>query len=495
MQTSERWGEGRAPPLSLSRTSCIPRLPSLSLSLSTPAAGPSTPTPSTGTSTPLQAVVNTVQVFMGIGLLSMPYAMRLGGWVGGCGGLALALAAFRVSAGLLDAGLAALPPGTPKTFAALGAAALGPAARSVVGALAVAEFGGGAALTLAIVFKQAALLLPAAAAAPPAHLAGWVVGALLPLLAVPSFRRLTPLSAVGCVATAAVAVAVGACVIADPAHAHYGGTTPGAPPPGHGLLRPGVARALGIFAVSVSGHSSLPALRSSLADPAAFPAVLNAAFLAMAAAYGATAMAGYFYFGDAASPVVTSNLAADAPFAGAPLLPPPFPPSLTADALVGWAVLANAFSTYPSMVMVVQTTLWSLTPWARGAGTSAGGGDGVNGWLCRPGVGLDPGEVALRRPRRAVRFGLRVAIAAATAGAALVAASSLGSAIALLGGLAALACSLILPTVCYWRVVLPAQAGGGSPWRRAGLVGLVAGGVVLMVLIVVQTAAGGGGGR
>ena len=425
---------------------------------------------------------------MGIGLLSMPFAMRLGGWLGGCGGLALALVAFRVSAGLLDAGLAALPPGVPKTFASLGSAALGPAARPVVGALAVAEFGGGATLTLAIVFKQAALLLPAAAAAQPLHLAAVVVAALLPLLALPSFRRLTPLSAIGCAATVAVAAAVGACVAVDPHRKHYGGGS-GGPPPPHALLRPGgLARALGIFSVAVSGHSSLPALRSSLADPALFPRVLDGAFLAMGLAYGATAAAGYHYFGDAAGPVITANLASDAPFSGAL--------SSSIPRAVGWAVLANAFSTYPSMVMVVQSTLWSLTPWARGEGVSRGGGEGVDGWLCRPGVGVE--EAALRRPKRGVRFLLRVLIAGVTAGAAILAASSLGDAIALLGGLAALACSLILPTVCYWRVVLKNEEGGGGSGRgrvarRAGLVGLVVGGVSLMCLIVSQTANKGGG--
>jgi vesicular inhibitory amino acid transporter len=341
-------------------------------------------------------------------------------------------------------------------------------------------------LTLAIVFKQAALLLPAAAAADPVHLAAVVVLALLPLLALPSFRRLTPLSAIGCAATVAVAAAVGACVAVDPHRMHFGGGGRGTPPPPHALLRPaGLARSLGIFSVAVSGHSSLPALRSSLADPSLFPRVLDGAFLAMGLAYGATAATGYYYFGDAASPVITANLASDAPFSGrlSSLIP----------RAVGWAVLANAFSTYPSMVMVVQSTLWSLTPWARGEGASAGGGEGVDGWLCRPGVGAE--EVALRRPKRGVRFSLRVLIAVATAGAAILAASSLGDAIALLGGLAALACSLILPTVCYWRVVLKERddGGRGGVARRVGLVGLVVGGAGLMVLIVSQTASKGGG--
>jgi hypothetical protein len=200
----------------------------------------------------------------------------------------------------------------------------------------------------------------------------------------------------------------------------------------------------------------------------------------MGLAYGATAAAGYAYFGEAASPVVTANLAVGAPFAHAPLLPRPFPP-LTVDALVGWAVLANAMTTLPSMVMIVDSTLWSLTPWARGRATSRGGGDGRDGWLCRPGIG--PGAAAaLRRPRRWFRFASRVLIAAVTAGLGVAAATSLGNAVALLGGVAALSCSLILPTVCYARVV-----GVRGPAGVVGLAALLGGGAVLMGLIIVQS--------
>jgi hypothetical protein len=44
------------------------------------------------------------------------------------------------------------------------------------------------------------------------------------------------------------------------------------PPAGHGFLYwPGILESLGIFAVSVSGHSSLPVLRSSMRNPQVSP--------------------------------------------------------------------------------------------------------------------------------------------------------------------------------------------------------------------------------
>jgi len=64
------------------------------------------------------------------------------------------------------------------------------------------------------------------------------------------------------------------------------------PPPGYDLASWGMIQAAGIFAVSVSGHSSLPAIRNSMAQPQRFGTVLSASFTAMAVLYGAVACLG-----------------------------------------------------------------------------------------------------------------------------------------------------------------------------------------------------------
>ena len=64
------------------------------------------------------------------------------------------------------------------------------------------------------------------------------------------------------------------------------------PPPGYELASWGVLQASGIFAVSVSGHSSLPAIRNSMAQPQRFGTVLNLSFSAMAVIYGLVASLG-----------------------------------------------------------------------------------------------------------------------------------------------------------------------------------------------------------
>lgn len=60
-----------------------------------------------------------VNIYMGLGLLSMPYAMKLAGW---CGVLSLMAASltFCLSAKLLIHAFKTLPPGVPHTYANLG---------------------------------------------------------------------------------------------------------------------------------------------------------------------------------------------------------------------------------------------------------------------------------------------------------------------------------------------------------------------------------------
>lgn len=62
-----------------------------------------------------------VNIYMGLGLLSMPYAMRLSGWLG-IASLGLITATFCLSAKLLIRSFQTLPPGIPHTYANLGAA-------------------------------------------------------------------------------------------------------------------------------------------------------------------------------------------------------------------------------------------------------------------------------------------------------------------------------------------------------------------------------------
>lgn len=60
-----------------------------------------------------------VNIYMGLGLLSMPYAMRLAGWLGLLS-LGAATAVFCLSAKLLIRAFQSLPAHTPHSYANLG---------------------------------------------------------------------------------------------------------------------------------------------------------------------------------------------------------------------------------------------------------------------------------------------------------------------------------------------------------------------------------------
>lgn len=53
----------------------------------------------------------------------------------------------------------------------------------------------------------------------------------------------------------------------------------------------------------------------------AFDSVINCAFTAMLVIYGAVAGLGYYYFGDAASTLITDDLANNSPFTGRSVSP------------------------------------------------------------------------------------------------------------------------------------------------------------------------------
>lgn len=79
------------------------------------------------------------------------------------------------------------------------------------------------------------------------------------------------------------------------------------PAPGHKAFHRDVLQGFGIFAVSVSGHSSLPAIRSSMARPHLFGSVLNLSFAVMLLVYSSVAAFGYYYFGDMTSQIITTG--------------------------------------------------------------------------------------------------------------------------------------------------------------------------------------------
>lgn len=83
-----------------------------------------------------------------------------------------------------------------------------------------------------------------------------------------------------------------------------------------------------------------------------FDSVLNISFSLMLGVYGTVAALGYYYFGSSAHTLLTTDLAQNSPFTGHYFLLP----GLTADKLVSLSIMLNAYSTYPSLVLVMQVS-------------------------------------------------------------------------------------------------------------------------------------------
>ncbi|EIE27286.1 hypothetical protein COCSUDRAFT_45803 [Coccomyxa subellipsoidea C-169] len=436
-----------------------------------------------------------VNIFMGIGLLSMPFAMKQGGWVG-MGALAAATAVFCLSGKLIVRNFDKMPPNTSHTYPALGRLAMGKAGFYTVGSLAFAEFFGDSLIVLIVMWQELMAVLPdrgELALGPPGrflvgflalteffggscimlvviwreflglvHPHGVILGmtpfyfsvvactvATAPLMFIPSFKKLSWLSMLGCISTVLVTITVLAAVGMDP----FREKQPIQPPAGHSVARWGIFESMGIFAVSVSGHSSLPVLRNSMKQPQAFDKVINFAFTAMLIIYAIVAGLGYYYFGDAASTLITDDLARNSPFTGHSILIPGF----TVDKLVALCILVNAYTTYPCLILVIQDMLWSVLLFLENGGGT-------------------------RQPRRMVATAVRLFLFAAGTCIAFAAYAILGNVMSLVGGFASISCSLLMPSlfflILFWKEL--------GRLQRTGVSVLLIVGTALLVLIVGQ---------
>ncbi|CAI5957170.1 unnamed protein product [Closterium sp. NIES-64] len=296
--------------------------------------------------TDFQTVLNTV------GLLSMGYAVMLGGWMSLLV-LALCTTLFCTTARLLCHAFDALPPSTLQSYPALARFAFGLPGEWAVMVAVLFEFWGALGMCLIIVWQSALIFLPplptlclpsfatsaadasAPSAAPlcllPRHL---VIAAslalVIPTVLVRSFARLTNVALSGVASStllcsgnsylSLVPVMLGTWA-SDPSsaalpepRAHHHSTVSWSHLP----------MAAGIFMVSLSGHAGLPSLRRSMRTPEHFDQCIIVTFssmfllpppcsscepTAMLLLYATMGGFAYLYFGDSVRVLVTASLA------------------------------------------------------------------------------------------------------------------------------------------------------------------------------------------
>ncbi|KAL4443562.1 hypothetical protein ABPG75_011299 [Micractinium tetrahymenae] len=392
----------------------------------------------------LQTTGNILNVFVGTGLLSMPFALRMGGWVA-LGVQALLLPLFALSGQLIVWAFDLLPAAVPRTYPELGRAAAGRHGVRAVMIFSFLELFGGSCILLMVAWRMAELLLPPGLGLlSTRQLAAAVVSwLLLPILFVDIRKGLSRLSAVGLSSCLLVIAMTLALLALDP----HRTALPQQPPPGHHVISPGIIQAVGVFALSATAHSTLPALRTAMRKPSQFPAAIGSAFSIMLAGYTTLAAVGYWYFGDAASPLITTDLSTSSVYRSFRRLP--------VDRVLAAFVLVNTLCKYPSLNLVLQDMILSVLPLTRDE------------------------QGSFHPPLHWAAYALRLGLFAAGCTLGLTAYDALGSALSLLGGLGSISCSLVLPTVFYsllaWR--------RSSRPARCGLAALLLLGAGLVVLV------------
>ncbi|KAL4447326.1 hypothetical protein ABPG77_007359 [Micractinium sp. CCAP 211/92] len=392
----------------------------------------------------LQTTGNILNVFVGTGLLSMPFALRKGGWAA-LGVQALLLPLFALSGQLIVWAFDLLPATVPRTYPALGRAAAGRHGLRAVMLFSFLELFGGSCILLMVAWRMAELLLPPGLGPLDGRqLSAAVVSCLLlPILFVDIRKGLSRLSAVGLSSCLLVIAVTLGLLVLDPRRA----ALPQQPPPGHHFLSAGIIQAVGIFALSATAHSTLPALRTAMRKPSQFPLAIGSAFSVMLAGYTTLAAVGYWYFGDSASPLITTDLSTSSVYRSYSRLP--------VDRGLAALVLVNTLCKYPSLNLVLQDMILSVLPLNRDE----------HGNFCPP--------------LHWAAHGLRLGLFATGCAPGLVAYDALGSALSLLGGLGSISCSLVLPTLFYARLAWQ----DGLAAARCGLASLLVLAAGLVVLV------------
>jgi len=391
-----------------------------------------------------------VSIYVGLGLLSQPYAIKLGGWTS-LGLLVITAALFYTSAIFLGKACDLLPEGEPRSLPGLGTALWGDAGRNIVTFVAGLELFGSLIISLVVVLQQIELFLPTEGLfnINPMDLAVIITSAvLIPTLLLRDMSHLAPLAIIGSTASACVVLAVLSLLALDLDRSKM----PLQPPPGHNVINwpVGMLQSIGIFSVSMSGHSTLPAVRQAMRHPERFPSAVAGAFGAIAAAYILVAGVGYWYWGDGVSAIAIFDLTTNSPFTrsvGGYSWQHLFP----IDRFLGMLVLANCCAKIPALTMVIQELI---------LGTSV---------------------VIMRysAPRWEIQYMTRIAIAIGAGAVSLAARHALGTCLSLVGGICSITISLVLPLVFYTQLSWDST----KPEFRGVLLGLTSIGMMLLLSV------------
>ncbi|XP_071734579.1 amino acid transporter AVT1C-like [Rutidosis leptorrhynchoides] len=346
-----------------------------------------------------QSVLNGINVLCGVGLLSVPYAVREGGWVG-----LILLVVFGVLSfytGLLLRYCLDSQPGL-ETYPDVGQAAFGTTGRLIISIILYVEL---YACCVEYIILESDNL---SALFPNAHLSfgGYILNAhylfaitiaiaVLPTVYLRNMSVLSYISAGGVIASILVAVCLFWVGFVDDIGFQIETTRT--------LNLSSFPVAIGLYGYCYSGHAVFPNIYTSMAKKSQFPAVLLTSFGICGVLYAVVAVMGYLMFGETTESQFTLNL----------------PTNLVASNIAVWTTVVNPFTKYALTISPVAMSLEELLPSNKSYFYSI---------LIRTGLVLSTLIVALTIPF----FGLVMS---------------------LIGSLLTMMVTLILPCVCFLSIL------------------------------------------
>ncbi|XP_068667658.1 amino acid transporter AVT1E-like [Aristolochia californica] len=290
-----------------------------------------------------QSVFNGINVMCGVGLLSTPYAIKQGGWLG-----LLILFAFSLIACYTGVLLKRCLESNPAlhTFPDIAQAAFGTPGRLVISILLYAELYAACVEFIILMGDNLSSVFPDVHV----NLVGVFLNshqlfsilatvAVLPTAWLRNLSFMSYLSAGGVIASVLVVLCLLWVGVIDGVGFHPSGTA---------LDIANLPVALGLYGFCYAGHPLFPNIYLSMQNPADFPSVLLLSFIICTVLYSGVAITGFLMFGGAIESQFTLNM----------------PTTFVASKIAVWTTVVNPLTKYALTITPVALSLEELLPLA-----------------------------------------------------------------------------------------------------------------------------------
>eukprot|EP00873_Tetraselmis_striata_P016271 jgi/Tetstr1/436535/TSEL_025360.t1 len=254
-------------------------------------------------STFFQAVLNVMNILMGVGLLSIPYALGKSGWLGLVVLAFLGVMTNYSGKALVEAHNVVKTQSGKRIvgYEDIAEAALGKFGRAIVSGMVYVELSGTCALLFILQGDNLMNLLGAKVFAAKKAAMFAAAAVIIPTVWLPNVTALSYLGFLGVLATGAV---VGTVIYTFLSGSFVAGASTA-------LVHPTtLPLTFGIMAFVYAGHGVFPSIQASMKQPKDFSKVLNTAYVFVGSFCGLIGALGYYMYGSSAADVIIFSLPA-----------------------------------------------------------------------------------------------------------------------------------------------------------------------------------------